>query len=134
MIPTFEILKELTQQTSAIVTISNPPILQADYEGNRLQLTSSKYAIREVPLDGDDGPNQVEQGTNSNFVDFRPDSNASITASPPPQPRHQIIDKRKPERKYRIKLRADYNTGDSLETEEREFRTQPYTGQHTSVM
>lgn len=97
-------------QKSVTITISTPSVLQNTDCAN-LKLDSIKYAIREVQRNRDDG-----QSTVSKFIDFKGDT--STPASPTPQSYHKIVDKLKPGKTYKLKLRADYNTGDTVESEE----------------
>ena len=121
MKPRFEDID--VEQTLATVTFSAPSILQntEKYSCADLKVDSFKYAIREVKQN-EDG----DQNHQSNFVDCKCDTSAA--ASPTPQPYEEMVNKLKHESKYKIKLRADYNTGDTVETEEVTFRTQQHTG------
>lgn len=98
------------EQKSVTVSISDPSILQntANYDCDDLNLDSIKYTITEVQQDGVDG-----QSTNGN------------TSASPITWKYRNL---KPGRGYKLKLRVDYNTGDRIETEEKIFQTQPYTG------
>ena len=111
------------EQTSATVTFSAPSVLKnsAKYGCADLELDSFKYAIREVKQN-----ENGDRNGQSDFVDCKCDTSAA--ASPTPQPYKVTVNKLKRECKYKLKLRADYNTGDSVETEEVSFRTRPYTG------
>lgn len=60
------------------------------------------------------------QNTNGGFG-----SDMSVSpASPTPQAYHETVDKLNPGGKYKLKVRADSNTGGSIEA------TRPYTGTH----
>ena len=121
MKPRFEDLD--VEQTSATVTFSAPSVLQnsAKYGRADLKVDSFKYAIREVKQN-----ENGDRNGQSNFVDCKCDSSAA--ASPTPQPYKVTVNKLNRESKYKIKLGAYYNTGDTVETEEVTFRTRRYTG------
>ena len=116
-------------QTSATFAINPPQILQ-DYDCSILHLDNIQFAIREVPHDGDGG-NQSEKGADATVVDIKHDSANTGSATHSQQlPNQGTVDKLKAGRKYRLRLRANYNTGDSVEGREVEFVTNPYTGMH----
>ena len=124
VIPALEVIDE--PKTSATFAITHPPIL---HEYPHLELGSIGYAVREVPHNGDDGPNQSERG--ADFVDFyqRNSTGSGGLASPVQQPPDQVtVDRLTPGKTYKIKLRAAYNGGGFVESREVQFQTRPYTG------
>lgn len=113
------------KQKSVTVPFSAPSILEksAEYDCADLKLDSVEYVIREFKQNGGDDSNRQ---SSASFVDSKCDTGAA--ASPTPQPYNVTVNKLKPATEYRVKLRANYNTGDSVETEEKSFQTLPYTG------
>ena len=121
-----QIENEIIQSKSVSFTILDPPILQnkSEYSADRIQLTAVKYSKREVPHGEDDDEDQYQPETSDNdFIDFKRDS-TSDSASPT-QPRRVTVDNLTPGRKYKMKLRAEYNTGDVIDSSEINISTAP---------
>ena len=121
-------IKDVSEQSNSVsFTIPDPPILQnkSEYSADRIQLTV-KYSKREVPDRGDNNKDQNQPETADNdFVDFKRDSNSDSAS--PTQPRRVTVDNLTPGRKYKMMLRAKYDTGDVIDSSET-ISTRPASG------
>lgn len=125
------------EQRAANVSITEPPILREKFLCQDLQLISIKYALREVPRDGD--LTERGQGTPSEFEDFDPPYNSS-SETPESDSNERKVTKMKPGKRYSMKpgkqysmkLKAEYKTDDNtrstIESDEIIVTTKPYRG------
>jgi hypothetical protein len=113
-------------QKSATFDISYPPLLdnKREYGCERLQVKHVQYARREIPHGRDGDPSQREQGAEDSFISFKQCTKSRSASDMQQQP---MVKKLKPGTKYAMKLRAEYNNGDFMESKEIEFETLPYT-------
>ena len=124
-----QIENKIEKSKSVSFTIRDPPILQnkSEYSADRIQLTGVKYVKREVPHGGDNNEDQNQpETTDKDFVDFKSDSTSD--SATPTQPRQVIVDNLTPGGKYKMKLRAEYDTGDVIYSREIDISPTEPTG------
>ncbi|CAI8031769.1 Fibronectin (Fragment) [Geodia barretti] len=125
--PMIDVPEENVQQNLATAIISEPLILQKgeSYACEGLRLVGIKYLVKEVPQH--DGGDSREEETFKNFKEpYSPNSNTRSHN----QPQSKAIPDLKAGTNHLIRLRAEYSTGDCIESDPIRFYTQPYTGEY----
>lgn len=130
MRPTLECVIE--GQFSATLNIIEPLILQRKeiFACQDLEITRIRYLIRKVPQDGTDDRGRQEHGASAEFTDFKPPISSTENAATPSQtqPNHRMITKLKAGKKYCMRLQAECSNGETIESDELTFNTNPYRG------
>ena len=131
MRPRIEVPEGYTQQYCATLVITEPPILQDrdKYACEGLRLIGIKYSVSESQQQdgGNDGRTRGGEREDS-FSDFEEPYSPNGEAGTRNQTQSKPISKLKPGRRFSVKLRAEYSTGDHVESEPFIIDTQPYTG------
>ena len=121
-----DVPEENVQLKSATATISEPLILQKgeSYACEGLRLVGIKYLVKELPQH--DGGDSREEETLNFKEPYSPNSNTRSHN----QPQSKVIPDLKAGTNHVIRLRAEYSTGDCIESDPIRFCTQPYNGEY----
>ena len=118
-------------QDSATATIREPLILQErkSHACEGLKLISIKYSVVELPQqDGGDGPNSSKSGRKGTFKEFKEPYSPNSQAGSHIQPQLKAIHGLRADADHLITLRAEYSTGDCVESDPIRIHTRHYTG------
>ena len=94
-------------------------------QNNGFQVVGIQYARREVPQGNGNISNRRERWDEGEFVSLKGWTSGGAASNLEQQ---ATVKKLKPGMKYAMKLRAEYNTGDFMESDEIAFETLAYTG------
>jgi hypothetical protein len=124
--PMIDVPEENVQLKSATAIISEPLILQKgeSYACEGLRLVDIKYLVKELPQH--DGGDSREEETLNFKEPYSPNSNTRSHN----QPQSKAIPDLKAGTNHVIRLRAEYSTGDCIESDPIRFCTQPYNGEY----